>query len=211
MSKPSTFSWDLFQAAPIIGIIRGVPHATVLKIAEAYLQAGLTTLEVTMNTPGALAIISDLRKQYPELNIGAGTVCTLGQLQEATHAGAQFIVTPVLEEEVVVTAVKSGQVIFPGAFTPSEIYRAWSLGAPAIKVFPATQLGPQYIKDVLAPLNDIKLIPTGGVSVQNIRAILSAGAFGLGMGSALLDKKLIEENDFKGLQAHFSMIKDLLA
>jgi 2-dehydro-3-deoxyphosphogluconate aldolase/(4S)-4-hydroxy-2-oxoglutarate aldolase len=210
MNNPSTFSWDLFKAVPIIGIIRGLPRATVFKIAEAYLEAGLTTLEVTMNTEGALEMIADLRNQYPELNIGAGTVCGRAQLRDALDAGAQFIVTPVLEEDLVRTAVKNGQVIFPGAFTPSEIYKAWSLGAPAIKVFPATQLGPQYIKDVLAPLNDIKLIPTGGVTAQNMRAFLAAGAFGLGMGSALLDKKLIKENDFKGLQAHFSNIKNQL-
>lgn len=210
MNNPSTFSWDLFKAVPIIGIIRGLPRATVFKIAEAYLEAGLTTLEVTMNTEGALDMISDLRQQYPALNIGAGTVCGTRQLEDALHAGAQFIVTPVLEEDVVKTAVENEQVIFPGAFTPSEIYKAWSLGAPAIKVFPATQLGPQYIKDVLAPLNEIKLIPTGGVTAQNMRAFLAAGAFGLGMGSALLDKKLIKENDFKGLQAHFSNIKNQL-
>ncbi|HKK77701.1 MAG TPA: bifunctional 4-hydroxy-2-oxoglutarate aldolase/2-dehydro-3-deoxy-phosphogluconate aldolase [Saprospiraceae bacterium] len=210
MNNPSTFSWDLFRAAPIIGIIRGLPRTSVFKIAEAYLEAGLTTLEVTMNTEGALDMISDLRQQYPALNIGAGTVCNMTQLQEAIDAGAQFIVTPILEEAVLKMALKNGRVIFPGAFTPSEIYRAWSLGAPAIKVFPATQLGPQYIKDVLAPLNDIKLIPTGGVTAQNMRAFFDAGAFGLGMGSALLDKKLIQQNDFKGLRAHFTSIKEQL-
>jgi 2-dehydro-3-deoxyphosphogluconate aldolase/(4S)-4-hydroxy-2-oxoglutarate aldolase len=135
------------------------------KIAALFFENGFTTLEVTMNSPGAADMIRKLSTDYEDrLNIGAGTVCTIADLNEALAAGASFIVTPVLVEEVIIAAVERNVPIFPGAYTPSEIYRAWSLGASMIKVFPATKLGPEYIKDVLAPLPQIRLLPTGGVN-----------------------------------------------
>ncbi len=148
-----------------------------------------------------------LGKEFPNINIGAGTVCTMGDLSSALDAGAQFIVTPVLVEEVVKRAVAQQIPVFPGAYSPTEIYQAWTWGASAVKIFPATQLGAQFIKDILAPLNKIKLLPTGGVSRENIRAFFAAGAVGVGMGSSLLDKQLISENNFDGLKEHFIKIK----
>jgi len=204
----TSFSWKLYNKAPIIGIVRGIPIGTIKKIAKAYLEAGLHTIEITMNTTDATDIIATLRNEFPNLNVGAGTVCTMTDLNKALSAGSQFIVTPIIDEEVIKTCVANDTPVFPGAFTPSEIYRAWALGASAVKVFPATQLGTQYIKDVLAPLNGIKLIPTGGVSKDNIKAFFEVGAVGVGMGSSLLDKKCIQEDDFKGLKAHFSAIKN---
>lgn len=206
MTTNPSFSWERFNQAPIVGIIRGLPTDVVLNISEAYQQAGLSTLEVTMNTKGVLEMIPLLRKEFPDLNIGAGTVCSPSDLEAALNAGAQFIVTPILEEEVIKKAVEQEVPIFPGAYTPSEIYRAWSLGASAVKVFPATQLGPKYINDVLAPLNNIKLLPTGGVSMDNIFDFFTAGAVGVGMGSSLLNKELIKAGDFEGLRAHFKKI-----
>ncbi len=214
MQTNNLFSWERHNKAPIVGIIRGQDIDIVRKIAETFSSAGLTTLEVTMNTPGAANIISTLRAGFPELNIGAGTVCTFQDLLIALDAGSQFIVTPIIDEDVIKRCVTKNIPIFPGAFTPTEIYKAWSLGASAVKVFPATQLGPEYIKDVLAPLNDVKLIPTGGVSKENIRFFFKAGAVGVGMGSSLLDKELIANSDFEGLQLHFlkilDQIKDLI-
>ena len=204
----STFSFDSFQKAPIVGIIRGLSEAIILQIAEAYQEAGLYTLEITMNTRGATSLIAQLHKEFPNLCIGAGTVCTMSDLENAIQAGSQFIVTPIINEAVIKKSVDLGIPIFPGAYTPSEIYKAWSLGATAVKVFPATQLGPRYIKDVLAPLNEIKLLPTGGVSEENIQSFFEAGAIGVGMGSSLLNKSLIKNKDFQGLQAHFKKIKN---
>ena len=117
-----------------------------------------------------------------------------------------FIVTPVINEEVIQSCVSQGIPIFPGAFTPTEIYKAWSLGASAVKVFPATQLGVTYIKDVSAPLNDIKLLPTGGVSKTNIKSFFEAGAYGVGMGSSLFDKQLISDQNYTALKEHFKSI-----
>ena len=207
MTTNAPFSWSRYRQAPIVGIVRGMPLPTVRRIAQAYHDAGLYTLEITMNTAGAAEMISELREAFPNLNIGAGTVCTMGDLEAAIDGGAQFIVTPILDEEVVKTAVARQLPVFPGAYSPTEIYRAWSLGASAVKVFPATQLGVQFIKDVSAPLNEIKLLPTGGVSRDNIRSFFEAGAVGVGMGSSLLDKHLIREENFAGLRDHFASLK----
>tara|TARA_R110002020_G_scaffold413245_1_gene622927 strand:- start:42 stop:689 length:648 start_codon:yes stop_codon:yes gene_type:complete len=199
--------WDKFNSAPIVGIIRGQSLDAVLKITEAYQDAGLTTLEVTMNTPGAASMISTLRGEFPALNIGAGTVCNLTELREGIDAGAQFIVTPIIYDLVIEHAVNENIPVFPGAFSPTEIYKAWTLGASAVKLFPATQLGVQFIKDVLGPLDQVKLLPTGGVSKANIKSFFEAGSYGVGMGSSLIDKKLVDMGDFNGLKNHFESIK----
>ena len=208
MSNNDQFSWEKFNKAPIVGIIRGMPAETIFQIAQAYAEAGFSTLEITMNTKGVSEIISVLRNKHPKLNIGAGTVCTLDDLNKAVNSGAQFIVSPVIDEEVIKNSVSQKIPIFPGAYTPTEIYKAWTLGAAAVKVFPATQLGVQYIKDVLAPLDNIKLLPTGGVNIDNIQAFFKAGAVGVGMGSSLLNKKLISNGNFEGLISHFQSIKN---
>lgn len=207
METSTSLFWERYKKAPIVGIIRGQPLDVVLKIAQSYEDAGLTTLEITMNTAGAATMISTLRSKFPNLNIGAGTVCSLLELREAIDAGAQFIVTPIIDETVITHAVAENIPIFPGAFSPTEIYKAWSLGASAVKVFPATQLGVQFIKDVLGPLDQIKLLPTGGVSKSNIKSFFEAGAYGVGMGSSLIDKKLVEAGDFEGLKKHFESVK----
>ena len=205
--QTNSFSWDRFDALPIVGIIRNLPFETILQLAESYHLAGFTNLEITMNTPNAIECIHELSQLYPDLNIGAGTVCTMKDWNKAIEAGSQFIVTPVLQEEVIRQTVELGIPIFPGAFTPTEVFRAWDLGAAAVKVFPVTQLGPTYIKDILAPLNHIRLLPTGGVTEKNIEAYFQAGAYGVGMGSGLFDRQMIANQDFVGLQQHFIEIK----
>ncbi|MBC8767686.1 bifunctional 4-hydroxy-2-oxoglutarate aldolase/2-dehydro-3-deoxy-phosphogluconate aldolase [Arenibacter sp. BSSL-BM3] len=207
MSNKKSFSWKLYNRAPIVGIVRGVSMGVMRDIANAYLKAGLHTIEITMNTAGATEIISKLRSEFNDLNVGAGTVCNMEDYERAVAAGAQFIVTPILDETVIKTAVAQGIPIFPGAYSPTEIYKAWSLGASAVKIFPATQLGVQFIKDISAPLNNIKLLPTGGVSLENIRSFFEAGAVGVGMGSSLFNKKLIKEGNFEGLSDHFAKVK----
>ncbi len=205
----STFSWPLFNKIPIVGIIRHIPAADVSQILPVYQVAGLTTVEITMNTPEAETMIRAARQQYPDtLNVGAGTVCSEADLELALAAGAQFIVTPVINKKVLKTCVKKGVPIFPGAFTPSEIYKAWSLGASMVKVFPTTQLGSGYIRDVKAPLNQIKLLPTGGITLQNMGDFLKAGADGFGIGSHLFDKQLIDKKDWDGLKNHFQSFID---
>lgn len=204
----SSFSWESFNTAPVVAILRGQPLATCVKIAEALKATGFGTLEVTMNTPDVAMIIAELHERFPGLNVGAGTVCTPAELEVALGAGASFIVTPIIDQEVILTCVERGIPVFPGAYTPTEIYKAWSLGASAVKVFPAGQLGVSYIKDLAGPLPQIKLVPTGGVSLENIGSFFAAGVTGVGMGSSLLDKKLIAAGDFAGLRSHFLAIRE---
>jgi len=203
MSK-STFSWELFQKVPIVGIVRNVSLEDLIQILPIFREAGLTTIEITMNTPGAEEMIAyALEKESEGLNIGAGTVCTKEDLSLALDAGAQFIVTPIINKKVIKSCVKKGIPVFPGAFTPTEIYNAWTLGADMVKIYPATSLGPEYIKDLKAPMNQLKLLPTGGVSLENMSDFIKAGANGLGIGGQLFDKKLIQEKNWEGLKLHF--------
>ncbi|HMF70362.1 MAG TPA: bifunctional 4-hydroxy-2-oxoglutarate aldolase/2-dehydro-3-deoxy-phosphogluconate aldolase [Flavitalea sp.] len=198
------FSWEAFNRVPVVGIIRNISGEDIERIAALYTEAGMTTIEITMNTPGALDMIHSLSSSIGDrLNVGAGTVCSMQELDLALNAGAAFIVTPVINEPVIKKCVENGITIFPGAYTPSEIYNAWSLGAELIKVFPAAKLGVEYIKEVLAPLNKIKLMPTGGVSLENCEAFFKAGAKAVGMGGNLFPKDLISSKNWEELAEVF--------
>jgi len=189
-----------------------MPFDTIKNILSVYAEAGLSTIEITMNTEGAAEMIEFIASNFSgKLNIGAGTVCTQAELDSALNAGAQFIVTPVVNQKIIEGCVKAGIPIFPGAFTPTEIYNAWDMGAYMVKVFPATQMGPSYIKEVKAPLNKIKLVPTGGITLDNIEAFKNAGADGYGLGSSLFDKKLIEQENWSGLKIHLQKFAEKFA
>ncbi|MGY6647522.1 bifunctional 4-hydroxy-2-oxoglutarate aldolase/2-dehydro-3-deoxy-phosphogluconate aldolase [Wenyingzhuangia sp. IMCC45574] len=204
----TTFSWEKYNQTPVVGILRGLTIEKIREIIPTYIEAGFYTVEITMNSPNVEESISKLAAEYPELNVGAGTVCNMEDLQKALNAGSQFIVTPVIDEEVIKHCVANNIPVFPGAYTPTEIYKAWSLGANAVKVFPATQLGVKFINDVSGPLNTIKLLPTGGVAKDNIADFFKVGAIGVGMGSSLFDKELIAKGDMTALKAHFTAIKE---
>ncbi len=200
------FKADKFDEMPVIGILRNVPIPDIEAILPFYIKAGFTNLEVTMNSTGAEEMIRYLSENYPSLNIGAGTVCDKNDLKRAVKAGASFIVTPVVDEKVIKKCVKWGIPIFPGAFSPLEIYTASKYGATGVKVFPANHLGPAYIKDVLAPFQHLKLYPTGGVNLENISAYFKAGAKGLGMGGTLFLASLLETKDYENLGLHFEKV-----
>ena len=183
----------------------------VLAVLPVFREAGLTTVEITMNTPDAANIIRQaLTQEGRGLNIGAGTVCNKDDLEMALDSGSQFIVTPVLSKKVIKSCVKKGVPIFPGAYTPTEIYKAWTLGAAMVKIYPATALGPQYVKDLKAPMSQLKLLPTGGVGLENMADFLLAGADGLGIGGQLFDKQLIQNRDWDGLYQHFKKFVNIL-
>ena len=206
--EKQTFSWKLFNRMPIIGIIRNLSIEDIKYAIEVFVEAGFANVEVTLNTKKATEAIEYMVQQYAgKINIGAGTVCTVSDLEIATKAGAQFIVSPIINKEVIVKSIAMGIPIFPGAFTPTEIYDAWALGAPMVKVYPAGSLGPAYIASVLSPLNSIKLLPTGGVNISNAKAFMNAGAMGLGVGAELFNKKLIESKDRNNLLAPFNLFK----
>jgi 2-dehydro-3-deoxyphosphogluconate aldolase / (4S)-4-hydroxy-2-oxoglutarate aldolase len=168
--KKTVFSWSLFEKMPIVGIVRNIDIEDMKHILPIFREAGLTTIEITMNTPNTEKMIRyAVENEQAGLNIGAGTVCDKKELKHALKAGAQFIVTPVIQRKVIKACVKKEIPIFPGAFTPTEIYTAWSYGANMVKIFPATQLGAEYIKEVKAPLNNIKLLPTGACNGMTFR------------------------------------------
>ena len=205
MDRP-IFSWELFDKMPVIGIIRNLTVADINFVLPIYKQAGFTTIEITLNTPEALSVINSLALEYKgELNVGAGTVCTLDDLTDAVNAGANFIVTPIFKAEVVKKCVSMEVPIFPGAFSPTEIYEAWELGASMIKLYPASVVGPAYVSAVLAPLNKVKLMPTGGIHLSNMLAFMKAGATSLGIGSELFDKKIIQKRDSEAILNHFTL------
>jgi 2-dehydro-3-deoxyphosphogluconate aldolase/(4S)-4-hydroxy-2-oxoglutarate aldolase len=205
MDRP-IFSWELFDKMPIVGIIRNLTVSDINFVLPIYKQAGFTTIEITLNTPEALSVISSLANQYNgELNVGAGTVCTLDDLTDAVNAGANFIVTPIFKAEVVKKCVSMEVPIFPGAFSPTEIYEAWELGASMVKLYPASVVGPAYVSAVLAPLNKVKLMPTGGIHLSNMLAFMKAGATSLGIGSELFDKKIIQKRDSEAMLNHFTL------
>ena len=205
MDRP-IFSWELFDKMPIVGIIRNLTVADINFVLPIYKQAGFTTIEITLNTPEALSVISSLANQYNgELNVGAGTVCTLDDLTDAVNAGANFIVTPIFKAEVVKKCVSMEVPIFPGAFSPTEIYEAWELGASMVKLYPASVVGPAYVSAVLAPLNKVKLMPTGGIHLSNMLAFMKAGATSLGICSELFDKKIIQKRDSEAMLNHFTL------
>jgi 2-dehydro-3-deoxyphosphogluconate aldolase/(4S)-4-hydroxy-2-oxoglutarate aldolase len=176
----------------LIAIMRHTEASRAIETAETLWKAGVRVVEVTMNTAGATGMLAAIAGQFGgRLVVGAGTVMLPSEVDQAIDAGAQLIVSPHLNESVVERAGGRGVVVIPGAFTPTEIVRAWTVGADFVKVFPAGPVGPRYIRDVLAPLNQIPLVPTGGVGLDNAAEFIRAGAVALGLGSALVDPKLV--------------------
>ena len=200
MSAP--FSQALFQELPIVGILRGFTLGQMTEIVRAAVRGGLTNIEITMNSPDAARQLREaVAVVEGRLNIGAGTVINLELLDQALEAGAAFVVTPTVEPKVVTECVKRKIPVFPGAFTPTEIVRAWELGAMMVKIFPAESVGPGYIRALKAPLPHIKLLPTGGVDLKTLPDFLKAGADGFGIGSPLFDRKRVESCDWTWLEA----------
>jgi len=179
---------DWLKREGIIPIVRGdFATARVLEIGDALLAAPILCMEVTMNTPGATELIALLRTRYgTQMRIGAGTVRTVAQFDAAAEAGAQFTLSPSLSLGVVERARERGILHIPGVFTASEAETAWQAGCPILKLFPADQGGPAYLRALRAPLDDIAFAPTGGVSAENAAAWRTAGAVALGVGSTLI-------------------------
>lgn len=192
---------EQLTAAPIVPILRKVPYEKSAAIVNALIEGGVTSIEVTMESDRAEEIIAETVSVYGNrILVGAGTVLNVGDCRRAIEAGAQFIVTPALDEEVVAYAVECGVPIIPGVFTPSEMMRAIKLGAEAIKLFPASVVGPAFIKDVKGPLSHIPIMTTGGITLETAADYIGAGAAAVGTGSALLKKELIASSDWEGLK-----------
>lgn len=193
----AVFSQERFDSMPIVGILRGFTLKETLTLASISEQVGLKNLEITMNTEGVEDQIKACLDNFgDDLNIGAGTVTDMESLELALEAGAQFIVTPNVNETVIKACVSEKISIFSGAFTPTEIDQAWRAGATMVKIFPADTLGPAYLKAVMGPLNHIPMMPTGGVDPTSMAKWKSAGAKAYGVGGTLYNSKAVRAGDW---------------
>ncbi len=184
-----------FSRSRVIAIARGMEYEELSKLVRALTDGGIRLAEVTLNSKDALNSIAKLKERYQnEIHIGAGTVLNLQAVKDAISAGAEFIVTPNMNKQVISYCAERNILITPGAFTPTEIVEAVQSGARYVKVFPVRALGAGYIKDILAPLSDVKLIAVGGVDDMNAEQYMRAGTYGLGVGGNLC--RLPEDGDF---------------
>ena len=194
------FDLTLFEKEPVMGIIRGVDEVSLPGVLEAAYSGGLRFLEITLNTPDALFLIEKAVKLFPDLCIGAGTVLSAEATQQAIDRGAKFIVAPNLNEQVAECCTKNNTPYFPGALTPTEVEKAWSLGATMVKVFPASQMGPDYIKLLKGPFDQIKLMVVGGISPKNIPDYFHAGASAVALGGSIFSVSRMVNGEFSVIQ-----------
>ena len=200
MPKSKEQYFNQIAESGVIAVIRAPAQEMLIDIANALLAGGVPAIEVTMSTPKAIAGIEMLADRLGDkCVVGVGTVLDAATAKDAIQAGAQFVVSPTFEPEIVETTRRYGKISVPGAFTPTEIMRAWGAGADVVKVFPSTALGPSYFKDILAPLPQLKLTPTGGVDLKNAGEWIKAGAVFLGAGSALVSKDAMAKKDWPAI------------
>lgn len=191
---------DRLIGTGLIAVIRARSGEQVIPLGEALVSAGIDLLEVTMSTPDAFAAIRDAARHFKtRALIGVGTVLDPATAQSAIDAGADFVVSPIFRAEIAALANSRGKPVMLGAYTPTEAQAAFEAGADFIKIFPAETLGPSYIKSLLAPLPHLKIVPTGGVTVENLPKWFEAGASAVGIGSSLVSKRILETNDWEHL------------
>ena len=176
----------------VIPVVRASSPEEAVQVVEAIMAGGLPVLEITMTVPGAVQVIKELVKRFDDAIVGAGTVLDAEAARACIDAGAQFIVSPALNLDTIACCRKLDVAVMPGALTPTEVVSAWNAGADLVKVFPAGALGgASYIKSLKAPLPQIELVPTGGVTLANAGAFIEAGAAAVGVGADLVDTKAI--------------------
>ena len=186
---------EIIERVGLIPVLRARNIAQGRKVVDAMIAGGVTIVEVTMTVPGAVDLLKQLKKDFgEELLLGSGTVTTADQCQETIDAGAEFVVSPSLHFDVISTTKKNGKVSCPGALTPTEAITAWNAGADYVKIFPCSALGgASYLKSLLAPFPQLKIIPTGGVTLQTAESFIKAGARALGVGGDLVNLAAIDE------------------
>ena len=190
--------FDAIERAGIVPVIRAGSTDDALEASHALIRGGVKVLEVTLTVPGALDVMAKLREELDrDVLVGAGTVLTLEQARECLASGAEFLVTPGLNRDIIELCHERGIDVMPGALTPTEVINAWQLGASCVKVFPCSALGgAKYLRSLRGPLPDVKLMPTGGVNLNTADAYLAAGAVALGVGSELVDPVAVAAGKF---------------
>ncbi|MDS0300750.1 bifunctional 4-hydroxy-2-oxoglutarate aldolase/2-dehydro-3-deoxy-phosphogluconate aldolase [Halogeometricum sp. S1BR25-6] len=186
----------------IVAIVRGTDADAAIETVDAIRRGGVPTVEITANTEGVLGMIGDVSSSFAadEVTVGAGTVLDAETARAATLAGAEFLVTPSFDEGVVRVANRYGKPSLVGIATPTEAVRAFEAGADMVKVFPAGTLGPEFVSSLGGPLGHIPTVPTGGVSLGNVRAFFDAGATAVGVGSSIADTDAVARGDFETIE-----------
>ncbi len=196
---------EVLSESRLVAILRLDCLDQAPRIVETLLDAGVRCIEFTLTNRKALSWVSRLVSEHPSFRtghafLGMGSVRNVDEAQTVLDAGAQFVVTPIMQPEVIRRCVEAKVPIACGAYTPTEIATAWDSGAQFVKVFPARGLGPNYIKDLLAPMPYLKLMPTGGIDAKNARDYLSAGALAVGVGGTLCSPSLVEQGDWESIR-----------
>ncbi len=192
---------EIIERQKLVAIVRLDDLSIARELTSALVDGGIRAVEFTLTNAEAVATIAEMRAAVDDsVAIGAGSVITAEQVWAVAEAGAQFVVSPVWKRAVSGACQEAKLPFMPGAFTPTEILNAWEWGASVVKVFPANHLGRRYIMDVLAPMPHLRLMPTGGVNLDNLREHLDNGAFALGVGSSLINNEAVADRDWGKLR-----------
>ncbi|MEO0409353.1 MAG: bifunctional 4-hydroxy-2-oxoglutarate aldolase/2-dehydro-3-deoxy-phosphogluconate aldolase [Cyanobacteria bacterium P01_A01_bin.135] len=195
-----------------IAVIRADDADIACKMATAVAAGGMRLIEITWTTAQAAAVITKLRAELTDCQIGVGTILTEAALQEAIHAKAQFAFSPHTNPALITTACRHGLPVVPGALSPTEIVTAWQAGAASVKVFPVQSIGGAvYLRALSSPLGHIPLVPTGGVTLENAPALLRAGAVAVGLSTALFPKQALAQGDWEAIAARARMLVDAVS
>lgn len=195
----------------VVAVLRGDSPAQLMDVSKALREGGVVAIEVTMTVPGALKVIEEVADKMTDTIVGVGTVLDPETARAAILAGAEYVVSPTLNLDVIAMAKRYGKAVMPAGFTPTEILAAWQAGADVVKVFPAGVGGPSYFKDILGPLPQVKLMPTGGVDAKTTPEFIKNGAVAVGAGSAMVDKKAVASKDWASLTATARSFVDAVA
>lgn len=199
------------EANGVVAIVRGVEPARVVDVVEAIIDGGITTIEITADSPDVLESLDRVTDRVDDdVVIGAGTVLDPETAVATVNAGAEFLVTPTLDEGVIRVANRYDALVAPGVATPTEALTAFEAGADMAKVFPASTLGPDYVSSIDGPLGQIPLLPTGGVSADNVADFFEAGATAVGVGSAIVDDQAVADGDYERIRENAEVLLDAI-
>ncbi|MFC2084545.1 bifunctional 4-hydroxy-2-oxoglutarate aldolase/2-dehydro-3-deoxy-phosphogluconate aldolase [Bacteroidota bacterium] len=207
MNRQEITNWILSDC--VIAVVRLNDSSKAIPVVEAILEGGIKIIELTLTTPGAYSIVETLTSRFDkEILVGMGSVLSEDDAQKSIDAGAKYIVSPIFKRGIIDIAHKNNLPASPGCFTPTEIFEATEYGADIIKVFPADIVGMPFFKAIKAPMPHLKIMPTGGVTIENAGDWLKAGACAVGIGSALLNKEAIKNNNLKVIKENSQILLD---
>jgi 2-dehydro-3-deoxyphosphogluconate aldolase/(4S)-4-hydroxy-2-oxoglutarate aldolase len=210
LNQPSTL--DSLKTAGIIAVLRAPSAGKALTAVHSLVAGGVTGIEITYTTPQAAKVIAHIHREYGgAVYLGAGTVTMEHQAKEAVDAGAQFLVSPGIDPVLITTMLATGVAVFPGALTPTEVMAATRLGAHAVKIFPASLVGPAYLRALRGPFPAVSLLPTGGINSNNLMDWMSAGAVAVGVGSELCPSAAMAESRWSEIEATARYFVDAFA